>query len=127
MLYIMCTAWLLRFKWIAFDLHVMRHSMINHCDYISFGQFNLPVFTYIDMPFGDTHVVSNTLNVKEILKIYLIEQKIYPNYQDEWYVYHSDLSHYVSDCAGRGPIITIFFLFLSDYFYVVQYTPSNAS
>jgi hypothetical protein len=26
-----------------------------------------------------------------------------------------------SVCTGRGPIITIFFLFLSDYFYVVQY------
>jgi hypothetical protein len=35
---------------------------------------------------------------KEILKIYLIEQKICPNHQDEWYVYHSDLSRYVSDC-----------------------------
>jgi hypothetical protein len=28
-------------------------------------------------------LASNTLNVKEILKIYLIEQKIYPNHQDE--------------------------------------------
>jgi hypothetical protein len=50
-----------------------RHSAINHCDRpdISVGLFNL--FTYFDMPF-----------VKEILKIYLIEQKIYPNHQDEW-------------------------------------------
>ena len=31
-------------------------------------------------------IVSNTLNAKEILKIYLIEQKIYPNHQDEWYI-----------------------------------------
>jgi hypothetical protein len=38
--------------------------------------------------------VSNTLNVKDILKIYLIEQKIYPNQQVEWYVYHSDLPHW---------------------------------
>jgi len=46
-------------------------------------------------------IVNNTLNVKEILKIhvYSIEQKIYPNHQDEWYVYHSDLSRYVSDCT----------------------------
>ena len=44
-------------------------------------------------------IVSNTLNVKEILKIYLNKQKIYPNHQDEWYVYHSDLSWYVSDCT----------------------------
>jgi hypothetical protein len=30
--------------------------------------------------------------------------------------------------TGRGPInITIFFWVLSDYFYVVQYTPSSAS
>jgi len=37
-------------------------------------------------------IVSNTLNVKEILKIYFIEQKIYPNHQDERYVdYYSDL------------------------------------
>jgi len=28
-------------------------------------------------------IVSNTVNVKEILKIYLIEQKIYPNHSDE--------------------------------------------
>ena len=34
-----------------------------------------------------------------MLKIYLIEQKIYPNHQEEWYVYHSDLSWYVSDCT----------------------------
>jgi hypothetical protein len=27
--------------------------------------------------------MSNTLNVKQILKIYSIEQKIYPNHQDE--------------------------------------------
>ena len=36
------------------------------------------------------------------MKIYLIEQKIDPNHQDEWYVYHhSDLSStwYVSDCT----------------------------
>ena len=46
--------------------------------------------------FGD----SNTLNVKEILKKYFIEQKIYPNHQDERYVdYYSDLSWYVSDCT----------------------------
>ena len=68
-------------------------------------------------------IVSNTLNAKEILKIYLIEQKIYTNHQDEWYIlsqwfimlclwlycisitkmrdtsYHSDLSCYVSDCT----------------------------
>ena len=31
-------------------------------------------------------IVSNTLNAKEILKIYLIEQKIYTNHQDEWYI-----------------------------------------
>ena len=36
------------------------------------------------------------------MKIYLIEQKIYPNHQDEWYIYHSDLSRYVSDCAVLG-------------------------
>ena len=60
--------------------------MINHCDRhitllshtdISFGLFNL--FTYFDMPFG---WVTNTLNVKEILKIYLIEKKIYLNHQN---------------------------------------------
>ena len=45
-------------------------------------------------------IVSNTLNVKEILKIYFIEQKIYPNHQDEQHVdYYSDLSWYVSDCT----------------------------
>ena len=37
-------------------------------------------------------IVSNTRNVKEILEIYLIEQKIFSNHDDEWYVYHSDLS-----------------------------------
>jgi hypothetical protein len=59
-----------------------RHSVINHCDRritllsdtnIPCGLFNL--FTYFDMRFGV--IVSSTLNVKEILKIYLIEQKIY--------------------------------------------------
>jgi hypothetical protein len=29
--------------------------------------------------------------------------------------------------TGRGTIITSFFLFLPDYFYVIQYTPSSAS
>jgi len=60
----------------------------NHCDRritllsdtdISFDMFNL--FTYFYMRFWV--VVSSTLNVKEILKIYLIEQKIYPNHQEE--------------------------------------------
>jgi hypothetical protein len=82
------------------------HSVINHCDrHItllsdtdrSFHLLNL--FTYFDMPFRWYISVSNTLNVKEMLKIYLIEQKIYLNHQDEWYVYHSDLSRYVSDCT----------------------------
>jgi len=58
--------------------------MINHCDRlitllsdtdISFGLFD--PFTYSDAFWV---IVSNTLNVKEILKIYLIEQKIYPNH-----------------------------------------------
>jgi hypothetical protein len=68
-----------------------RHTcnMINHCDRcitllsdndISFGLFNL--FPFFICLLGD----SNTLNAKEILKIYLIEQKIYPNHQDEWYI-----------------------------------------
>jgi hypothetical protein len=35
----------------------------------------------------------------DILKMYVIEQKIYPNHLDEWYVYHSDLLRYVSDCT----------------------------
>ena len=65
-------------------------------------------------PLGDS--LSNTLNVKDILKIYLIEQKIYPNQQAEWVIClsqwfitlclwlycisitkMSDLSRYVSD------------------------------
>jgi hypothetical protein len=39
------------------------------------------IFIYLDMPFWV--IVSNTLNVKEILGIYLIEQKIYPNHGEE--------------------------------------------
>jgi hypothetical protein len=62
--------------------------VINHCDgritllsnaNISFGLFH--IFIYLDMPFWV--IVSNTLNVKEILGIYLIEQKIYPNHGEE--------------------------------------------
>ena len=62
--------------------------MKHHCDRritllsdtgISFGLFKL--FIYFNMPFWV--IASNTLNVKEILKIYLIEQKIHPNHQDE--------------------------------------------
>ena len=44
-------------------------------------------------------IASSTLNTKEILKLYSIEQKIYPYLQEEWYVYHSDLSWYVPDCT----------------------------
>ena len=60
-------------------------SVINHCDRritllsdtsISFGLFNL--FTC----FAFWVIVCNTVNVKDNLKIYLIEQKIYPNHQD---------------------------------------------
>jgi hypothetical protein len=62
--------------------------VINHCDgritllsnaNIFFGLFH--IFIYLDMPFWV--IVSNTLNVKEILRIYLIEQKIYPNHGEE--------------------------------------------
>ena len=68
-----------------FDLELFIHcgvatsqsTMINQCDRditllsdtdVFFGLFNL--FTYLDMPFGA--IVSNTLNVKQILKIYLL-------------------------------------------------------
>jgi hypothetical protein len=34
---------------------------------------------------------------------------------------------FIPNTTGRGPIIAIFFLFLSDYFYVIQYTPSSTS
>ena len=63
--------------------------MINHCDRgitlisdtdISFGLFNL--FTYFDL-YAFWVIISNNLNVNEIWKIYLMEQKIYPNHQDE--------------------------------------------
>ena len=59
--------------------------MINHCDRhitllsdtdMSLDLFNL--FTYFGMPFWV--IVSNTLNVQDILKIYIMEQKIYPNH-----------------------------------------------
>jgi hypothetical protein len=42
-------------------------------------------------------VALNTIKQANILKIYQIKHKIYPNHQDEWYVYHRDLSRYVSD------------------------------
>ena len=58
--------------------------MINHCDrcinHLGDTDTSCSVlFTYFDM------IVSNTLNVKEVLKIpvFLIEQKIYPNHQEE--------------------------------------------
>jgi hypothetical protein len=63
--------------------------VINHCDRritflsdtdISFGLFNL--FTYFDL-YAFWVIISNNLNVNEIWKIYLMEQKIYPNHQDE--------------------------------------------
>jgi hypothetical protein len=63
-----------------------RHSMINHHDRhitllsdtdISFDLFNLVI--YFDMPYAFWVIVSNTLNAKDILKIYLLEQQIYLN------------------------------------------------
>jgi hypothetical protein len=41
----------------------------------------------------------DTLNSKCKRNFEDIEHKIYSNHQDEWYVYHSDLSWYVSDCT----------------------------
>jgi hypothetical protein len=107
-----------------------RHSMINHCDRrITLLSDNvimiylLVCLIYLLFLYAFWVIVSNTLNAKEILKIYLIEQKIYTNHQDEWYIlsqwfimlclwlycisitkmrdtsYHSDLSCYVSDCT----------------------------
>jgi hypothetical protein len=37
------------------------------------------------------------VNPKEMLKIYRIEHKIYPNHQDEWSVYHMIVSRCVYD------------------------------
>jgi len=80
-----------------------RHSMINHCDrhitplwywYICWSAYSIYLFWYAFWV-----IVSIALIVKEILKIYLIEHKIYPYHQDERYVYHGDLSCYVSDCT----------------------------
>jgi hypothetical protein len=107
-----------------------RHSMINHCDrritHLSDNVimiYLLVCLIYLLFLYAFWVIVSNTLNAKEILKIYLIEQKIYTNHQDEWYIlsqwfimlclwlycisitkmrdtsYHSDLSCYVSDCT----------------------------
>ena len=56
--------------------------MVNHCDRritilgdidISFGLFTV-IYLLIWV------IVNNTVNVKDILKIYLIERKIYPNH-----------------------------------------------
>jgi len=61
------------------------------------------------------------VNPKEILKIYQIEHKIFPNYQDEWYVYHRDLSRYVSDhhicnmINNSWTYVTLKIYSLSDY------------
>jgi len=42
-----------------------------------------------------------------------MEQKIYPNHEDEWYVYHNDSSCYVSDCSVLlFLVILIYLLFL---------------
>ena len=70
-----------------------RHSVTNHCDRritllsdtdISFVLFNLfCIYLLILMCILGDRKLSNILNVKEILKIYLIEQMIYPNYQNE--------------------------------------------
>ena len=59
-----------------------RHSMINHCDR------RIILLSDTDTVQSETQhdfwmIVSNTLNLKEILKIYLIEQNIYPNHQHE--------------------------------------------
>ena len=67
-----------------------RHGVINHCDRhitllsdtdISFGLFNLQMYLLILVCLlGDSKQHSKG---KKNLKIYLIEQKIYPNQQDE--------------------------------------------
>ena len=71
-----------------------RHSVINHCDKcitllsdtdISFSLFNLFILICL---LGN----SNTLKVKQIMKIYLIEQKIFPNHKkrvirlSQWFI-----------------------------------------
>jgi hypothetical protein len=48
---------------------------------ISFGLFNLFTLIYL---LGDSKYHSKC---KRNMKVYLIEQKIYPHQQDEWYVY----------------------------------------
>jgi hypothetical protein len=86
-----------------------RHSMINHCNtnrhitllsvivILIYFLVCLIYLLFFICLLGDTK--QHSLYAKEFLKIYLIEQKIYPNHQDEWYVYHSDLLRYVSDCT----------------------------
>ena len=61
----------------------------------------------------------NIVNVffKNWLNTLLCVLMHYMQFHDNW----SSIS------TGGGPIITIFFLFLSDYFYVVQYKPSSTS
>jgi len=68
-----------------------KHTMINHCDrHITLLSdtdisFDLIYLLILICHFGDSK--SNTLfDVKEILKIYLIEQKIYSNHQDERFI-----------------------------------------
>jgi hypothetical protein len=70
-----------------------RYGVINQCDrwitLLSDADISLIYLTCYLFGYIFWVIVSNTLNVIEILKIYLIEQKIYPNHQDEWYIYHS--------------------------------------
>jgi hypothetical protein len=60
------------------------------------------------------------------LEIYLIEQKIFSNHDDEWYVYHSDLSAmsmtvlyvYHSDLSAMS--MTVLYVYHSAVSHTVQ-------
>ena len=62
-----------------------RHSVMNHCDrhVTLFSDTDIHCISkYLLVCLICLHIlISNTLNVKVIFKIYLIEQKIYPNHQ----------------------------------------------
>ena len=81
-----------------------KHSMINHCDRCNSSWWFRYIFCSIKYIFKISftfRVLFITITQFRLSKIskYIKQTERYPNHQEEWYIYHSDLSYNVSDCT----------------------------
>jgi uncharacterized membrane protein YccF (DUF307 family) len=81
--------------------YIQRHTMINHCDRRITHLVDTDTVWFIMVCFWMYCISITKMSDTSITVIYhgMSLNVLYQYHQDEWYIYHSDLSWYVSECT----------------------------